>query len=120
MLLNFSSNHFSDTWSAEQLDAARAQFLEVGDMEFPRIDPTATTAEVKKIARYYATEIANTPEIKAVHLMMGEMTFLVAVVNGLKRRKMPVFCTSTKQTVLEEQDGRKTTQFEFVQFREYV
>ena len=118
MLLNLS-NHFTDTWSPEQRAVAIAQFGEIGDMDFPNIDPTATTAEVKKLARYYAGEIACTPEIKAVHLM-GEMTFVVAVANGLKRRKMPVFCSTTKRTVLEEQDGRKTTQFEFVQFREYV
>lgn len=118
MLLNFS-NHFSDTWSEEQMTAAKEQFGEVGDLAFPNIDPQATTAEVKKIARYYAGEIAHTPEIKAVHLM-GEMTFVVAVANGLKRRGMPVFCSTTKRTVLEEQDGKKTTQFEFVQFRAYV
>ena len=118
MLLNLS-NHFSDTWSPEQIAAAKAQFGTIGDLAFPHIDPMATTAEVKKEARYYATQIAHTKEVKAVHLM-GEMTFVVAVANGLKRRGVPVFCSTTKRTVLEEQDGRKTTQFEFVQFREYV
>ena len=118
MLLNLS-NHFTDTWSPEQIAAAKAQFGDIADLAFPHIDPTATTAEVKKIARYYAGEIAATKEVKAVHLM-GEMTFVVAVANGLKRRGMPVFCSTTKRTVLGEQDGKKTTQFEFVQFREYV
>ena len=118
MLFNLS-NHFSDTWSPEQIAAAKEQFGSIGDLTFPHIDPTATTAEVKKIARYYAGEIAATKEVKAVHLM-GEMTFIVAVANGLKRRKMPVFCSTTKRMVLEEQDSKKTTQFEFVQFREYA
>lgn len=118
MLLNLS-NHFTDTWSPEQHAAAIAQFGEVANMDFPKIDPAATTAEVKKIARYYAGEIACTPEIKAVHLM-GEMTFVVAVANGLKRRGMPVFCSTTKRTGLEEHDGENTTQSEFVQFRAYV
>ena len=118
MLLNLS-NHPSVNWSPEQLNAAKVQFGEVADLAFPHIDPTATTAEVKKIARYYVGEIAHTKDIKAVHLM-GEMTFVVAVANGLKRRKMPVFCSTTKRTVLEEKDGQKTTQFTFVQFREYT
>ena len=118
MLLNLS-NHPSVNWSSEQRAAAIAQFGDIADLAFPHIDPTATPAEVKKIARYYATQIAQTPQIKAVHLM-GEMTFVVAVANGLKRRKMPVFCSTTKRTVLEEKDGQKTTQFTFVQFREYA
>ena len=117
MLLNLS-NHFTDTWSSKQIAAAETQFGTIADLAFPHIDPTATTADVKKIARSYARDIAHTPEIKAVHLM-GEMTFVVAVANGLKRRGMPVFCSTTKRTVLEEQDGKKTTQFEFVQFRAY-
>ena len=118
MLLNLS-NHYSDTWSAEQYAAAKAQFGTIGDLAFPQIDPTATTAEVKKEAKAYARDILATKEVTAVHLM-GEMTFVVALVHSLRRGKMPVFCSTTKRTVLEEQDGRKTTQFEFVQFREYV
>ena len=99
MLLNLS-NHPSVNWSPEQLNAAKVQFGEVADLAFPHIDPTATSAEVKKIARSYATQIAHTKDIKAVHLM-GEMTFVVAVANGLKRRGLPVFCSTTKRTVLE-------------------
>ena len=118
MLLNLS-DAFSDTWSEEQMTAAKEQFSEVGDLAFPNIDPQATTADVKKIARSYARQIRATKEIKAVHLM-GEMTFVNVVANSLQRGGMPVFCSTTERIVLEEQDGKKTAQFRFIQFRRYV
>jgi hypothetical protein len=50
MLLNLS-NHPSVNWSPEQRAAAERQFGGVADLAFPHIDPTATTAEVKKILK---------------------------------------------------------------------
>ncbi len=117
MLLNLS-NHPSKNWTQAQRDAAEQTYGSIGELAFPSIEPTATTDEVKKLARNYAKEILATPRITAVHLM-GEMTFVVALVRLLQKSKMVVVCSTTKRTVVEEKNGLKTAQFNFVQFRTY-
>lgn len=118
MMLNLS-NHSSINWSKTQLDAAQIQFGGVQDLPFPQIDPNATTDAVVQLAKEYCQIImAQHPSVSAVHLM-GEMTFIVALVRLLKRQKIKVVCSTTDRLVLEEQDGKKTMQFVFQQFREY-
>lgn len=118
MLLNLS-NHPSDKWAREQLDSAQSKYGGVVDMPFPAIDPDASTQAVEALARVYFEKIkAANPSVKAVHLM-GEMTFLVALVPLLQRAGIKVVCSTTERMVLEEEQGRKTLQFVFRQFREY-
>ena len=118
MLLNFS-NHPSINWSKAQLEAAQQHYGSVQDLPFPQIAPMANTAEVKNLAKdYCALILADYPAVSAVHLM-GEMTFIVALVRLLKRKNIKVVCSTTERMVLEEQDGKKTMQFVFQQFREY-
>jgi hypothetical protein len=129
MLLNLS-NHPSVNWSKEQLNAAQTQYGGVVDMPFPPISPEATTDEVIELAKTYARKVVlHTPlmptassllseTVSAVHLM-GEMTFVVALVRLLLEAGIEVVCSTTQRTVLEESDGKKTTQFAFVQFRAY-
>ena len=120
MLLNLS-NHPAALWPANQLAAAQAQFGGVGDMAFPMIDPESDTAEVAALAREYADRIAAMSDeqpISAVHLM-GEMSFTLALTALLQQRGLAVYSSTTRRNVLEEKDGRKTTQFEFVRFRAY-
>lgn len=118
MLLNLS-NHPSDKWAKEQLDAAQIQYGGVVDMPFPQINPEATTDEVMELAKEYARKIIlHTPSVSTVHLM-GEMTFLVALLQLLQAEGIPVVCSTTERMVLEEKDGKKTLQFQFCRFREY-
>lgn len=118
MLLNLS-NHPSTNWGNEQRQAAQNQFGGVVDMPFPHINPTATTAEVKQLAKEYQSLISHHQSpITAVHLM-GELTFVMALVKLLQKHKMPVVASTTNRLVLEEKDGQKTVQFQFVQFRTY-
>lgn len=120
MLLNLS-NHPSPLWPDNQKSAARDQFGEIADLPFPAIDPDCDTAEVERMAAQYEDLVAErlrdaaTP---AVHLM-GEMSFTVALAARLQRRGLPVYCSTTRRQVIEEKDGRKTTQFVFVRFRQY-
>ena len=115
MLLNLS-NHPSVSWSKEQFDAAVLQYGSIEDIAFPHIAPDATTEDVTQLAQTYFEEID--PSVSAVHLM-GEMTFVYALVGLLQRAGIQVVCSTTQQTVLEELDGKKTAQFRFVQFRAY-
>ena len=125
MLLNIS-NHPSVNWTKEQHDAAVLQYGGIGDQAFPHIAPDATAEMVYQLAEQYATHIihnieyANTLDdsVKAVHLM-GEMTFVFALVGLLQKAGITVVCSTTQRTVLEEKDGKKTAQFQFVQFRQY-
>jgi hypothetical protein len=117
MLLNLS-NHPNQNWTIEQRIAAEKQFGTITDLAFPAIDPTDTTDDVNQLAADYLSKIKATPSVSAVHLM-GEMTFVVALVQLLQKAKIMVVCSTTQRTVLEEQDGRKTVQFHFVQFRAY-
>ena len=115
MLLNLS-NHPSVSWSKEQFDAAVLQYGSIEDLAFPHIAPDATTEDVTQLAQTYFEEID--PSVSAVHLM-GEMTFVYALVGLLQRAGIQVVCSTTQRTVLEEHDGKKTAQFRFVQFRAY-
>jgi hypothetical protein len=54
---------------------------------------------------------------QAVHLM-GEMTFTFRLVTMLQAAGIPCIASTTHRTV-EERDGKKIVQFEFVQFRPY-
>lgn len=117
MLLNLS-NHPSDKWAQAQLEVARAQYGGVVDMAFPPIDPEADTVAVVALAQDYAQRIGALADVTAVHLM-GEMTFLVALVPLLQRAGYEVVCSTTERHVIEEVQGKKTLQFIFTRFRAY-
>lgn len=118
MLLNLS-NHPSVNWSKEQLEAAHVQYGGVVDMPFPQIRPEATTDEVMELAKAYSRKvILHTPSVSTVHLM-GEMTFVVALISLLQSEGIKVVCSTTERKVLEEKDGKKTMQFVFCRFRAY-
>jgi len=115
MLINLS-NHPSVNWSKEQRDAAILYYVSIEDLAFPYIAPDATTEDVSELAKDYFQKID--PSVSAVHLM-GEMTFVCALVGLLQKAGITVVCSTTQRTVLEELDGKKTAQFRFVQFRAY-
>ena len=120
MLLNLS-NHPATHWPANQLAAAHAQFGGVADMAFPVIDPESDSAAVAALAEEFARAIVGRLQaevVQAVHLM-GEMTFTVALTARLQQHGITVYCSTTRRNILEEKDGRKTSQFEFVRFRAY-
>lgn len=119
MLLNLS-NHPSVNWSKEQLEAAQTLYGGVVDMPFPPISPEASTDEVMELAKAYARKvILHTPSVSTVHLM-GEMTFVVALISMLQSEGIKVVCSTTERRVLEEKDGKKTMQFVFCRFRSYA
>ncbi|NBC09019.1 MAG: TIGR02221 family CRISPR-associated protein [Bacteroidetes bacterium] len=114
-LINLS-NHPSDKWPAEQLQAAREQYGYVRDIPFPAINPNMEAIQMQALVQeYFETIQSLTPT--AVHLM-GEMTFTFALVQKLKAAGIPCVA-STSHRKVEERDGKKIVQFEFVQFRPY-
>jgi len=115
MLLNLS-NHPSDRWTDAQQLAAKEEFGTVEDLPFPAIDPTMQAEDLQTLAQHYFETIQSLSPT-AVHLM-GEMTFTFALVQKLKAAGIPCVA-STSHRKVEERDGKKIVQFEFVQFRPY-
>lgn len=120
MLINLS-NHPSTNWQIEQTASAIQQYGSIEDMSFPQIAPEGNTEGVQTLAKEYAATICERQEAKdgiTVHLM-GEMTFVVALVGLLQAAGIEVVCSTTERIVLEEINGKKTMQFRFVRFRAY-
>jgi hypothetical protein len=115
MLLNIS-NHPSSRWTDQQKKTAEKQFDTIQDLAFPNIAPEATATEVQQLADEFMEEISQQSPT-AVHLM-GEMTFTFALVTKLKKAGIPCIASTTNR-IVEEKDGKKIVQFQFVQFREY-
>lgn len=131
MFLNLS-NHPSNQWSAEQREAALALSqalnegyddftVDIDDMPFPNIPPTASTQEVANLAESCVQRISSSymHQVTIVHVM-GEMTFVVAVVRALQGRGFDCVASTTERQTIEHPDGSKTSQFKFIQFRHYA
>lgn len=119
MLINLS-NHPSDKWSEAQTAAANEQFGEIVDLPFPQIEPDATPDDITKIAQDYLNRVhqkAN-PETTAIHIM-GEMTLTYQLVGMLKDAGYRCYASTTVREVYEQEPGKKTVIFQFVNFREY-
>jgi hypothetical protein len=118
MLLNLS-NHPSNKWPENQL-AAASIFGDIKDLPFPNIPPNASKEDVESLAQEYLEQIKNiaSQQQLTVHLM-GELTFCFALVQLLKQEGIPCVASTTERLVVEAEDGTKTSQFKFVQFRSY-
>ena len=123
MLINLS-NHPSELWSVEQMNAAR-QYGEIVDMPFPQISPEASHEDVAETARSFLNLIMTEAEAACkngdevtVHIM-GEMTFTFALVTLLKAEGIPCVASTTERKVSTTDDGKKISEFTFMRFREY-
>ncbi|MCR9101387.1 MAG: TIGR02221 family CRISPR-associated protein [bacterium] len=114
-LINLS-NHPSEKWSKAQHEAAIEQYGNIYDIPFPDINPNMNAEQMQALVLQYSETIQSLSPT-AVHLM-GEMTFTFALVQKLKAAGIPCVA-STSHRKVEERDGKKIVQFEFVQFRPY-
>lgn len=114
-LLNIS-NHPYERWPENQIAMAIDQFGKIEDLPFPNIDPQLDPEKLQELVSEYFEQISQT-QPNAVHLM-GEMTFTFALVQKLKAAGIPCVASTTERLVTEE-GGKKTVQFQFVQFRPY-
>lgn len=128
MLINLS-NHPSDNWGREQTAASIAMFGHTEDMPFPDVSPTAEPEEIQEIAQFYVEECflmfgdfdeccPNDEHEHAVHVQ-GEFTLVYALVNMFRDEGIRCYASTSERNVVEEEDGKKTLIFNFVQFREY-
>ncbi len=112
------SNHPSEEWSDLQHDAA-SDYGEIIDMPFPSVPSDASSEDILMLANKYEKEIVDLAKYANVIVhIMGEMTFTYVMVQRLK--SMGIRCVaSTTERDVEEHDGKKTSEFRFVRFREY-
>ena len=122
MLINLS-NHPSTNWTSQQLAAAQV-YGKVIDLPFPKIDPVGDEEYIQVLCEEYlrkmddiCRDVARNVSTVTVHIM-GEMTFIFAMVNALQKRGILCVASTTERVASEENDV-KTSEFRFVQFRKY-
>lgn len=117
MFINLT-NHPSEKWSEEQLKAAH-RYGEIVDLSFPIIEPTFTKDDIMFLVRECAETISRLIEGDSVVHVMGEMTFTYNIVNALKDAGITCLASTTERNTDITPDGKKISEFKFVQFREY-
>ena len=119
MFINVS-NHPSDSWSDQQLLAAR-EYGVIIDIPFPQIDPDTSTVEISALAHEYMLKIEEYRN--AVVMVQGEFTFSYALTRRLREKDIIVVAACTRRKAEEQvmPDGTvlKSSIFEFGGFREY-
>lgn len=122
MLINLS-NHPSDRWELPQKEAALKEFGQIVDIPFPEIQPEWDTQQVVELAGKYLLQCIQTfqdakDNTGAVHIM-GEFTFTFALVSMLQQRGISCIASTTRRMVVDNPDGSRNVQFDFIRFREY-
>lgn len=129
MFINYS-NHPSDTWTEEQLTAAR-KYGEIFDVAFPEVSVKDTEKEIEKVAKEQLRVLVKTVEDngcqmnQTVIMCQGEFSLTYALITRLKKNypDCKVVCAISKREVVEEQKDDcniKTVRFRFCGFREYI
>lgn len=112
------SNHSSEKWSNEQIDATNG--AKIIDIRFPNINPHWDEKELNDCVQFFFHEIEDTCKennisTATVHLM-GETGF-VCRLGRLLFSKFFTVVHSTTERIVEEKDGVKQSIFQFVRFR---
>lgn len=117
--INFT-NHGSEKWSQEQIQAANA-YGDIVDIPFPAVNSSVTQDDIKILAEKCVNEIMSYNP--ACVLCQGELTLAYSVIKELLSYGIKVVAACSDRNVKEViKDGvtKKTAVFEFVQFREYI
>lgn len=117
MFINLT-NHPSEKWGEEQLEAAH-RYGEIVDLSFPIIEPTFTKDDIMFLVNESIEAIKGFKEDDTVVHVMGEMTFTHNLVNALKELGIICLASTTERKTSMTPDGKKISEFQFVQFREY-
>jgi hypothetical protein len=121
MLINLS-NHPSANWSNNQIKAAEEQFGKIMDLPFPDVNPKGNETYIQQLVQQYLQQILHFVQndghpLPAIHIM-GELTFTFAMVKALQAKGITCVASTTKR-IAKEENGVKTSEFKFVQFRKY-
>ena len=120
MLINLS-NHPYVQWDDSQKNMAHL-FGNCIDLPFPVVDPAGDEEYVSQLVEEYHYRIrqwVEHSEQKVVVHLMGEMTFVFALLQRLKQDNIRCIASTTARQSLDLSNGRKDVQFSFVRFRDY-
>ena len=117
MFINLT-NHPSGNWSEEQRKAA-LHYGKIVDLSFPIIEPTHTKDDILLLVKECMDVIMGIKEGETVVHVMGEMTFTYNLVHALKDAGITCLASTTERNTIMTPDGKKISEFKFVQFREY-
>ncbi|MBP3519264.1 MAG: CRISPR-associated protein [Parabacteroides sp.] len=119
MFINLS-NHLSQTWSTEQMEAARQYGGNVVDMPFPAVSAMADENDLAVLVKEYAHDIIShyDPHQDVFHVM-GEMCFSFALVRLLQQAGFVCVASTSERLVQEREPGHKEVFFHFIRFRRY-
>lgn len=116
VLLNIS-NHPSDEWSTEQMQAALKDYSDVEDFAHPPVSPEMTSDQVLKLALKVNKEV-QIMDPAAVHVM-GEHTFCYTLVRLLQQDGYVCIASTTIRSVQKINDNEIRRTFVFSGFRLY-
>lgn len=114
LFVNFT-NHPSEKWSKEQVEAA-SEYGRIIDVPFPVVLPTLDEECVRVLAEECAATILSLKP-NAV-LCQGEFTLCYDVIGLLKAEGITVLAATSRREVVEDGNIR-TSAFIFERFREY-
>ena len=118
--INFS-NHPSNNWSDEQLDAVHTLTKgAIVDVPFPQVCASADEIDISLMALECLTKICSLHP--TVVMCQGEFGLAFAVVRALKEMGIRVVYSCSERRTSEkatESGSVKTSEFVFVRFRDY-
>ena len=89
-------------------------------MAFPQVNPEDSREDIEALAEDVAKSIVEKSHDCDVTVhVMGEMTFVYQLVSRLKSMGIRCVASTTERIVKDNDDGTKTSEFSFIQFREY-
>lgn len=119
MFINLS-NHSSDKWSKEMLEAAQ-QYGQVIDIAFPNVGADWDELKVDEVATQYFEKISQYEN--PIIMIQGEFTLTYRLVTLCKEKGYKVVSACSERISQEKvcSDGsvNRTSIFKFVRFREY-
>jgi hypothetical protein len=111
------TNHPQSEWSSAQREWFDARYNRLIDLPFPPIHPESTSREVFELAESIMPMVLA---FAPCHLLvMGESTFMVAMVRLAQCAGLRVIATTSRRNVELLDDGRMIRRFEFVGTREF-
>lgn len=114
------SNHNSDTWGAEQKNAAM-KLGRIVDIPFPAVNANGSEKDIHELAIQIVEQVLNLHPVGV--MCQGEFTLTYQIVTLLKQQGIPVYAACTERIVREKVESTgtivKESEFRFVQFRKY-